>query len=130
LIIGDYIDLFNETKELAIRHISDPNKRTDFLSNIERLLNGNTKYDHKNKLIAKKPRSKKRSGKGRTYGDLIYGRFKLNKVVTIEHKDDPDSISNKWADYTEETIDKLITDGQDFDKKAIVRITPAAEELI
>ena len=130
LIIGDYIDLFYETKELAIKHISDPNKRTDFLSSIEKLLNGNTKFNHENKSIAKIPRSKKRSGQGRTYGDLIYGRFKLNKVVTIEHKDDPDNISNKWADYTEETIDKLITDGKEFNKKAIVRVTPAVEELI
>jgi hypothetical protein len=52
------------------------------------------------------------------------GRFDLQRVVTIEHKDDPNSISNKWADYTSETINKLIMEGEEFDKKAVVKIIP------
>jgi NTE family protein len=119
-IVGDYIDLFNETKEIAFKFIPEQNKRA-FTEAINSLLNGT---DDKN------PISKKRSGEERTYGDLIYGRFKLTRVVSIEHQDDPDSISNKWADYSKETIDRLITDGEEFDKKAIVRITPSDEELI
>jgi NTE family protein len=72
-------------------------------------------------------RSIKRTGIRRTFKDLLERRFELLRVVTIEHKDDPDSISSKWADYTEETINKLISDGEDFQKKAIVRITPPTE---
>lgn len=66
----------------------------------------------------------KRTGVKRYYEDLMNGRFDLQRVVTIEHKDDPDSISNKWADYTSETINKLIMEGEQFDKKALVKIIP------
>ena len=48
----------------------------------------------------------------------------LQRVVTIEHKDDPDSISNKWADYTSETINKLIMEGEELNKTALVKIIP------
>jgi hypothetical protein len=51
-------------------------------------------------------------------------------VVTIEHKDDPDNISNKWADYTTETINKLILEGEQFDKKAIVKVMPTNMAII
>ena len=81
-------------------------------------------------ILSMKAKSIKRTGIRRTYNDLIEGRFDLLRVVTIEHKDDPDSISNKWADYTEETINKLISDGEEFDKKAIVRIIPPDLEII
>lgn len=119
-VVGDYIDLFNETKNIAFKFIPDQNKLA-FTKAINNLLNGT---DDKN------PKSKKRSGEERSYGDLIYGRFKLNKIITIEHRDDPDSISNKWADYSEESINRMISDGEEFHQKAIVRITPAGEELI
>jgi NTE family protein len=81
-------------------------------------------------ILSMQAKSIKRSGIRRTYNDLLKGRFDLQRVVTIEHKDDPDSISNKWADYTVETINRLISDGEDFDNKAIVRITPADQEII
>ena len=51
-------------------------------------------------------------------------------MVTIEHKDNPDNISNKWADYTSETINKLKLEGEQFDKKAIVKIMPANTTII
>ena len=63
-------------------------------------------------ILSMKSKSIKRTGIRRTYND------------------DPDSISNKWADYTEETINKLISDGEEFDKKAIVRIIPPDLEII
>jgi hypothetical protein len=58
------------------------------------------------------------------------GRFDLQREVTIEHKDDPDSISNKWADYTSETIDKLLLEGEHFDEKAVIKIMPANLAII
>ncbi len=54
----------------------------------------------------------KRSGDKRKYSDLMEGRFHLEKVVTIERKDDKNSISDKWADYTKETINELISAGE------------------
>ena len=81
-------------------------------------------------ILSMQAKSIKRTGIRRTYNDLVEGRFDLQRVVTIEYKDDPDSISNKWADYTKETINKLISDGEEFDKKAIVRVIPADLEII
>jgi NTE family protein len=77
-------------------------------------------------ILKKDPSCKsiKRTGVKRYYEDLMNGRFDLQRVVTIEHKDDPDSISNKWADYTSETINKLVMEGEEFDKKAVVKIIP------
>jgi hypothetical protein len=33
-------------------------------------------------------------------------------------------ISNKWADYSSETINNLINEGEDFERKAVVKIIP------
>ena len=108
--VGDYYNLANELIDLAKRKGASTAEIDAILS-----------------IQAK---SIKRTGIRRTYNDLVEGRFDLRKVVTIEHKDDPDSISNKWADYTEETINKLISDGEEFDKKAIVRVIPTHLEII
>jgi hypothetical protein len=35
------------------------------------------------------------------------------------------AVSNKWADYTRDTISKLLTDGKQLDKKATVSVTRA-----
>ena len=74
--------------------------------------------------------SKKRTGEQRTYSDLIKGRFDLKRIVTIERKDDIHSIYNKWADYTLETIDKLIKEGEDFEKRSVVRLTPSDADIV
>ncbi len=43
--------------------------------------------------------------------DILKNTFKIIKVVQIQRKDDNDSISGKLADFTSETINKLIQDG-------------------
>jgi regulator of sigma D len=52
-----------------------------------------------------------RNGKKRKNEDLLVGKFEINKVIRIERKDDPDSISEKWADLSKKIIDKLIKQG-------------------
>ena len=49
-------------------------------------------------------------------------------MITIERRDDPCNISNKWADYTSETIDMLIAEGKEYQRTAIVRVFPHAEQ--
>ena len=44
--------------------------------------------------------SKTRKGIPRHYKDLLIGRFRLANVVRIERKDDPNTVSRKWADYS------------------------------
>jgi NTE family protein len=110
LFVNDYYDLANELLDLAKR-------KGAATTDIEAIL-------------SKEAKSMKRSGVQRTYNDLMKGRFDLQRVVTIEHKDDPDSISNKWADYTSETIDKLLLEGEHFDEKAVIKIMPANLTII
>jgi NTE family protein len=106
------------TKEIAIKHIKDQNEQKRFQEDL-------TEY-----LKKTRTESRKRTGDVRRYNDLINGRFDLKRVVTIERKDDADSISNKWADYTSETIDMLIREGEDFERRAIVKITPPNLALV
>ena len=43
--------------------------------------------------------------------DIIKNTFQIVKEVKIQRKDDENSISGKLADFTSETINKLIHDG-------------------
>jgi NTE family protein len=43
--------------------------------------------------------------------DMLKSTFKIVRVIQIQRKDDSDSISGKMADFTSETINKLIQDG-------------------
>jgi hypothetical protein len=43
--------------------------------------------------------------------DIIKDTFKIVKVVQIQRKDDSDSISGKIADFTSETVSRLIQQG-------------------
>jgi hypothetical protein len=42
------------------------------------------------------------------YLDIIKAQFEITKLESIERRDDNDTISAKDADFTSETIDKLI----------------------
>ncbi|MDF0680683.1 MAG: patatin-like phospholipase family protein [Candidatus Nitrosocosmicus sp.] len=116
-LVTDYLNLYKETKKIAKTHIKDQKEYELFQKDLNILLNT---------VIE----SKKRTGKERTYNDLIHGRFDLKRIVTIERKDDIHSIYNKWADYTMETIDKLIKEGEDFEKRAIVKTTPPEVDIV
>jgi hypothetical protein len=56
-------------------------------------------------------KSTKRTGERRLYQDLIKGRFNLNKVVRIERKEDDNTISSKWQDFSSGTIRQLLYSG-------------------
>ena len=108
--VSDYYNLANELLDLAKRK-------------------GASKEEI-DEILLSPAKSIKRTGIRRKFKDLLERRFELLRVVTIENKDDPNSISNKWADYTEETINKLFSDGEEFDTKATVRIAPPGEKII
>ncbi len=42
--------------------------------------------------------------------DILKNSFKIVQVIQIQRKDDSDSVSEKLADFTSETISKLIQD--------------------
>jgi NTE family protein len=109
VLVSDYVELIREMRKIALDHITQPNKQKDFKEKLDRFLK------HEN------IESKQRTGKPRKYEDLIKGRFKLSKVITIERKDDRHNISNKWADFSSKTIEDLIEEGQKYAKTSIVK---------
>jgi len=98
-IVTDLIDLYKKTRDFAGNYI-DSNKQVAF------------KADLDNYLSSINSKSKKRSSGSRDFKDLIDGRFSIEKLITVERKDDKHTISSKWADFTSDTIDCLIKEGE------------------
>jgi predicted acylesterase/phospholipase RssA len=102
VIVSDYIDLVEKIGDIAveaINSVNDENKK-----NILSL--------RFNDLLSEEAKSKQRNGKLRKYQDLIKGRFDLDTAFHLEREDDPNTISNKWFDFSKTTITKLIEDGR------------------
>jgi len=100
--VSDYIDFVKQMRNLAaeaINEVPDSNDKKERLQN--QLKN----------IPEKMARSTERTGQRRSYQDLIKGRFKLNKVVRIERKEDDNTISSKWQDFSSGTIKQLIDSG-------------------
>ncbi len=90
-VVTDYIDLAKKLGNLARRNgISD---------------------DEINRILDKKGISLNREGNTRMYRELLEGRFRITKVVRIDHKDDGNEVANKIFDYSRTTIEKLMKDG-------------------
>ena len=66
------------------------------------------KLDH---ILDKYATSKNTIGQTRRYCELIGGRFRLTKVIRIDHKDDGNDVADKIFDYSRKTIEKLMEDG-------------------
>lgn len=89
--VTDYVDLAKQLKSLAQR-------------------NG-ASTDEINFILNKYAISENTKGKTRIYKELLGGRFRLTKVVRIDHKDDGYEVGNKIYDYSRTTIEMLMKDG-------------------
>jgi NTE family protein len=89
---------------------------TDYVNLIERLIslgdNDDAVKEKINKILLDEyvPR-RFNTEEYKRYIDILKDTFKIVKVVQIQRKDDSDSISGKIADFTSETISKLIRQG-------------------
>jgi NTE family protein len=91
-LVTDYIDLTLELIRLAKdKHIPK---------------------DDVTEILEKLAKSRFRTGKPRSYVDLLKGKFDVNEVLRIERRDDRHSISNKWADWSSMTISGLLDEGK------------------
>jgi len=101
LFISDYVNLSKQIRALAVEatnSIQDTKKKIQMGKQIDDLLNSNGI-------------SVKRSGVKRKYRDLLTGGSTIKHVMAIKRKEDPNDISNKWADFSSETISEMIRDG-------------------
>jgi len=90
-VITDYVDLVRGFKNLAERR-------------------GASKEEI-NYLLKRCATSKNTKGLTRIYEELLQGRFRLNKVVRIDHIDDGNDVSKKIFDYSHTTIENLMEYG-------------------
>jgi NTE family protein len=99
-LVSDYIEFVNKIRNLALEHITTAQGQAKF----------NRGYDA---FLNTEALSRNRRGERRKYKSLTEGRFKLTKeVFRIERRDDKDNISNKFADFTTQTISRLIKEGE------------------
>ena len=85
---------------------------TDYVNLIERLIslgdNDETIKEKINKILDEYAPRQFNTEQYKKYIDILKDTFKIVKVVQIQRKDDSDSISGKFTDFTSETISKLI----------------------
>ena len=88
---------------------------TDSVNLIERLIslgeNDEVIKEKINKILDEYTPRQFNTEEYKKYTDIIKNTFKIAKVVQIQRKDDSDSISGKLADFTSETISRLIQQG-------------------
>ena len=97
-LVSNYQDFVIKMRDLtkkAISKTNDPHLEKEF----EGILEMSTTYQDGNDDNHK-------------YKDLLNGRFKLAKVLRVERKNDADEIFGKVADFTQETIKRLIEKGE------------------
>jgi NTE family protein len=85
---------------------------TDYVNLIERLIslgdNDEAIKEKINKILDEDAPRRFNTEQYKQYIDILKDTFKIVKVVQIQRKDDSDSISGKFTDFTSETISKLI----------------------
>jgi predicted acylesterase/phospholipase RssA len=79
---------------------------------IDKLVKTEGGPDELENILSMPTLSKTRKSKPRHYKDLLIGRFRLVNVVRIERKDDPNTISRKWADYSLTSLKILYEQGR------------------
>jgi NTE family protein len=88
---------------------------TDYVNLIERLIslgdNDEAIKEKINKILDEYTPRQFNTQQYKKYIDILKNTFKIVKVVQIQRKDDSDSISGKLADFTSETISRLIQQG-------------------
>jgi NTE family protein len=90
-IVTDYVDLVKQLKSLAKRY--------------------GASEDELNHILEKDATSKNTEGVTRKYKEILKGRFRLTKVIRIDHKDDGNNVAGKIFDYSFKTVETLIEEG-------------------
>ena len=100
-LITDYIDFINNLKKLAVSHIKDEKEIHKFEYEFEKLKS----KDAKSTFL-------KNNRKHQKYRDLLKGRIELTKIERIERRHNQESTSRKTGDFSPETINALIKEGE------------------
>lgn len=97
ILVTDYIDLLKKVRNIAVGNIKTQQERAKFEADLDKLLKTEKAQSRRND-----------TGENRVYQELLKGRVRLAGIVRIERQDDIHEISNKFADFSQESIDNLI----------------------
>ena len=98
ILITHYIHLIEKLIQLGVGKNNNDNNN-ELKKEINKILQNYTASIDTTEEIPKK------------YLDIIKAQFEITKLESIDRRDNDDTISAKDADFTSETIDKLIKDG-------------------
>jgi NTE family protein len=104
----DFIDMIEELKKTATKHIESEEAKKAFKRDYENFLK-NTKSKN----------TDANTGRNRTFHDLIKSGINLTKVVRIENTNYTNSYFGKTGDFTPEAIRSLIQQGEEDASKVL-----------
>ncbi|VFJ13668.1 patatin-like phospholipase family protein [Candidatus Nitrosocosmicus franklandus] len=97
-MVSDLIEIIGNIRSLAPKHMNlDQQKEFDMILQ---------------DFLKRDAQSKSRDGEKRSYGSLLNGRVKLDKVVRIELRESKNDISNKAFDLSAITTKNLMEQGE------------------
>jgi NTE family protein len=99
VLITHYIHLIEKLIQLGVSKNSNNNNNYALKREINKILESYTVSIDTTEEIPKK------------YIDIIKAQFEITKLESIDRRDNDDTISAKDADFTSETINRLIKDG-------------------
>lgn len=109
---------FHDRTRYGIRVAKMRSEYIDLISDLRKLARDNNLEGEVNEILKKKTGNKTVNGDDKTYKDLVEGRFKIKKVVYAQRTEkNGDAIYGKAFDFSEDTIKKLMVEGQDTGKK-------------
>jgi len=103
-LTSDYIDLITLLIKRSLEHAANRDLLVEEFANIFEM---------------PRTRSKKRSGKGRTFSDLVDGRFRIARIGKVEREDDSNTIFGKAFEYSHATINYLREKGYEDGRHAV-----------
>jgi predicted acylesterase/phospholipase RssA len=80
-------------------------------------------------ILDTQSKSSHRTGKRRTYRDLVDKRFDITKVTRIERSADTDDIANKWCDFSLGTVSNLFNKGIEDALKTLAKEVKTSKNI-
>jgi len=108
---------FHDRTRYGIRVAKMRSEYIDLISRLRKLAQDNNLEDKVQKILDEKTGNKTVKGEEKTYNDLVHGRFKIKKVVYAQRTEKMGAaIYGKAFDFSKDTIEGLIKDGEDVGK--------------
>ena len=108
---------FHDRTRYGIRVAKMRSEYIDLISRLRKLAHENNLEDKVQEILDEKTGSKTAKGEDKTYNGLIQGRFRIKKVVYAQRTEKTGAaIYGKAFDFSKDTIQNLIKDGEDAGK--------------